>query len=395
MFCPTCVGRPLFRYYYIVLIWLCWSVACLCQELELSTACQSGFDDLQDNNYFSSIEANFRQNNALCVEEGVAEGRDDVCLSLISRYGTTCESMRAQVCYQIYGVEFIYEEEEHSVTTATCVPLRCVADDIRSIATYEFENMGCPTNANCTVTYECYPVNNLYGMFVMVSVVGCVAFAVVLSRAACRRGRLARSNGPYGRREVATESHFDMSYLPGSGGRFGTSHRSSRALRSHLRTSRRASDPTSRDALVGQSIELPQIFRGASNRTRSGNGARGVQINNQLLRSSLIDTLPLVKYVAAGGGGGSGGTSQDVMSTKTETVSSGPSEGGEAGNEREDHHTCCICLDSYTEVVGIRELPCSHWFHQTCVDEWLGSHTECPLCKQPIPALEMLMDGSL
>ncbi|CAD5196967.1 unnamed protein product [Musa acuminata subsp. malaccensis] len=32
---------------------------------------------------------------------------------------------------------------------------------------------------------------------------------------------------------------------------------------------------------------------------------------------------------------------------------------------------CCICLSPYDDGVELRELPCGHHFHRTCIDKWL------------------------
>ncbi|KAF7816002.1 E3 ubiquitin-protein ligase [Senna tora] len=45
-------------------------------------------------------------------------------------------------------------------------------------------------------------------------------------------------------------------------------------------------------------------------------------------------------------------------------------------------HQCCICLAKYKEKEEVRQLPCSHMFHQRCVDQWLRIISCCPLCKQ-------------
>ena len=30
----------------------------------------------------------------------------------------------------------------------------------------------------------------------------------------------------------------------------------------------------------------------------------------------------------------------------------------------------------------LRRLPaCKHEFHESCIDEWLASHTTCPMCR--------------
>lgn len=50
---------------------------------------------------------------------------------------------------------------------------------------------------------------------------------------------------------------------------------------------------------------------------------------------------------------------------------------------REDAE-CCICLTTYADGVELRELPCSHHFHCTCIDKWLYINATCPLCKYNI-----------
>ncbi|KAL6986193.1 hypothetical protein U1Q18_019561 [Sarracenia purpurea var. burkii] len=45
---------------------------------------------------------------------------------------------------------------------------------------------------------------------------------------------------------------------------------------------------------------------------------------------------------------------------------------------------CCICLSTYDDGAELRELPCGHYFHCTCVDKWLYINATCPLCKYNI-----------
>jgi hypothetical protein len=42
---------------------------------------------------------------------------------------------------------------------------------------------------------------------------------------------------------------------------------------------------------------------------------------------------------------------------------------------------CCICLCPYDDGVELRELPCRHHFHCTCIEKWLYINATCPLCK--------------
>ncbi|KAF8104109.1 hypothetical protein N665_0179s0018 [Sinapis alba] len=44
----------------------------------------------------------------------------------------------------------------------------------------------------------------------------------------------------------------------------------------------------------------------------------------------------------------------------------------------------CICLAPYEYEIELRELPCGHHFHCSCVDKWLYINATCPLCKYNI-----------
>jgi len=55
------------------------------------------------------------------------------------------------------------------------------------------------------------------------------------------------------------------------------------------------------------------------------------------------------------------------------------SAGGEATDD------CSICLESFQRGDTVRELPCKHCFHRSCIDEWFKRERfrrrTCPLCK--------------
>lgn len=43
---------------------------------------------------------------------------------------------------------------------------------------------------------------------------------------------------------------------------------------------------------------------------------------------------------------------------------------------------CAVCLSEFQENESLRLLPkCSHAFHVPCIDTWLRSHSNCPLCR--------------
>ncbi|KAK7385341.1 hypothetical protein VNO78_31057 [Psophocarpus tetragonolobus] len=46
---------------------------------------------------------------------------------------------------------------------------------------------------------------------------------------------------------------------------------------------------------------------------------------------------------------------------------------------------CSVCLNEFQEEETLRLLPkCNHAFHIPCIDTWLRSHTNCPLCRAVI-----------
>ncbi|XP_076928569.1 uncharacterized protein LOC143592559 [Bidens hawaiensis] len=44
--------------------------------------------------------------------------------------------------------------------------------------------------------------------------------------------------------------------------------------------------------------------------------------------------------------------------------------------------TCVVCLGEFEENEEARIMPeCAHVFHVSCIDMWLFSHDNCPLCR--------------
>ncbi|CAN4115584.1 unnamed protein product [Withania somnifera] len=50
-----------------------------------------------------------------------------------------------------------------------------------------------------------------------------------------------------------------------------------------------------------------------------------------------------------------------------------------------DGTECSVCLNEFQDDESLRLLPkCNHAFHIHCIDIWLRSHTNCPLCRASI-----------
>lgn len=50
----------------------------------------------------------------------------------------------------------------------------------------------------------------------------------------------------------------------------------------------------------------------------------------------------------------------------------------------EEKFQCSICLEEFEVDNEVKQLPCSHFFHSTCIDQWLKVNKVCPIDKKPI-----------
>jgi Ring finger domain len=44
-----------------------------------------------------------------------------------------------------------------------------------------------------------------------------------------------------------------------------------------------------------------------------------------------------------------------------------------------DQEECPVCRDCICETAS--KLPCGHFFHMDCIQEWFLSHSTCPVCR--------------
>ncbi|XP_049398569.1 RING-H2 finger protein ATL54-like [Solanum stenotomum] len=50
-----------------------------------------------------------------------------------------------------------------------------------------------------------------------------------------------------------------------------------------------------------------------------------------------------------------------------------------------DGTECSVCLNEFQDDDSLKLLPkCNHAFHIDCIDMWIRSHVNCPLCRAPI-----------
>ncbi|KAF7079877.1 hypothetical protein CFC21_084049 [Triticum aestivum] len=98
---------------------------------------------------------------------------------------------------------------------------------------------------------------------------------------------------------------------------------------------------------------------------------------------------------AGRGGGGGGGGDGRGDSRGQEEWEVAPSDGMDEtliskitvckykrGDGFVDSTDCSVCLGEFRDGESLRLLPkCSHAFHLLCIDTWLKSHSNCPLCR--------------
>jgi len=78
--------------------------------------------------------------------------------------------------------------------------------------------------------------------------------------------------------------------------------------------------------------------------------------------------------------------------TSVESQSDVEEVAGDAGDielgviSESQRSTCAICLDAFNEgdaVSSSNNPNCKHHFHQSCMENWLMKHEECPCCRRP------------
>ena len=57
---------------------------------------------------------------------------------------------------------------------------------------------------------------------------------------------------------------------------------------------------------------------------------------------------------------------------------------------------CSICLDELSIDEKVIILPCVHYFHKSCIKQWLSRKTYCPICaSKKICCTDKLLDENI
>ena len=54
---------------------------------------------------------------------------------------------------------------------------------------------------------------------------------------------------------------------------------------------------------------------------------------------------------------------------------------GRRDDDDDDKKQCKICFEEFAPAELLRTLPCTHIFHQACIDHWLATNAICPICR--------------
>lgn len=73
------------------------------------------------------------------------------------------------------------------------------------------------------------------------------------------------------------------------------------------------------------------------------------------------------------------------------TIQAIPTLGFRKGEQQNSSRDCAVCLNEFQEEERIRMLPnCLHLFHIDCIDTWLQTHANCPLCRAKVTGTSLV-----
>lgn len=55
---------------------------------------------------------------------------------------------------------------------------------------------------------------------------------------------------------------------------------------------------------------------------------------------------------------------------------------------------CSVCQENFNNDEIVKILPCNHYFHKDCIEQWLSNyHHKCPICRMPCGDHRALLDS--
>jgi len=67
-----------------------------------------------------------------------------------------------------------------------------------------------------------------------------------------------------------------------------------------------------------------------------------------------------------------------------ENIEAFPSYKYDGSHLPEEKNMCVVCQAEYEKDEEIRVIPCLHFFHKECIDQWMMRSCVCPICKSKI-----------
>ncbi|KAF9922549.1 hypothetical protein BGZ65_009495, partial [Modicella reniformis] len=117
-----------------------------------------------------------------------------------------------------------------------------------------------------------------------------------------------------------------------------------------------------------QFIDLRQEWNNnnnsSSSSSSSSNNNHNMAAAAAALSSSMTTTRPITRSYASRKDAKDSGSAEDIT-----------------------EENCTICLQVYDMSDQLRPLPCKHSFHVDCIDTWLRSNAQCPICRQEVNAV--------
>lgn len=216
--------------------------------------------------------------------------------------------------------------------------------------------------------------------------------------------RRARGEAEAARAAAAASARDETSnpVVPDRGHRAGRVRTAIRARAARRDRERRADVEA---AIAGGDVELVlhELLNGASlasppppAETSAGAGLQ--QILEAILTASRLDNMTyeeLLERFGPGVEGPAAAPKQLIRDMPTRTLTEedacgsgsrddGVDGGGGGGGCRVVESRCCVCLEDYAAGDVVKILPgCRHRYHAECIDQWLGRHNLCPVCRAP------------